>query len=270
LVGLTIPLGERSSVSASLGSGTGGSNKQVQAAQTPVTIGDWGYQFYDADGRSNHEFAQLQYKSPWTLLTAGADRIDRQTSLRLESQGSISFIDGGLFASNTIQDSFAVVNTDGLSHIRVLRENRDAGSTDSAGQLLIPDLRSFDINHISIEPTDIPPDVTLAFSSREVRPQDHSGVVVRFPAQISHGALLRLVDEAGTPVAVGSTATLRATGAVVPVGYDGNAYVQRLDAHNDIDVERLDGRRCSAAFDYRPVPGDIPTIGPLSCRERKP
>jgi outer membrane usher protein len=270
LVGLTIPLGERSSVSASLGSGTGGSNKQVQAAQTPVTIGDWGYQLYDADGRSNHEFAQLQYKSPWTLLTAGADRIDRQTSLRLESQGSISFIDGGLFASNTIQDSFAVVNTDGLSHIRVLRENRDADSTDSAGQLLIPDLRSFDINHISIEPTDIPPDVTLAFSSREVRPQDHSGVVVRFPAQISHGALLRLVDEAGTPVAVGSTATLRATGAVVPVGYDGNAYVQRLDAHNDIDVERLDGRRCSAAFDYRPVSGDIPTIGPLSCREQKP
>jgi hypothetical protein len=47
------------------------------------------------------------------------------------------------------------------------------------------------------------------------------GVVVRFPVKISHGALLRLVDEAGAPLSVGSTATLRATDVTVPVGYDG-------------------------------------------------
>ncbi|WP_244137171.1 fimbria/pilus outer membrane usher protein [Burkholderia pyrrocinia] len=270
LAGLTIPLGTRSSVSASVGSGSSGGYRQVQAAQSPVTIGDWGYQLYGSDGNSSHEFAQLQYKSPWALLTAGADRVDGQTSLRLESQGAVSFVDGGLFASNTIEDSFAVVDTDGLEHVRVLYENRDAGRTNSAGRRLVPDLRSFDVNHIGIEPTDIPPDAAIAFTTREVRPQDRSGVVVRFPVQISHGALLRLVDEAGTPVAVGSTATLRATGTTVPVGYDGNAYVLDLDAHNELDVERPDGRRCSVAFDYRPVPGDIPTIGPLPCREQKP
>ncbi len=268
--GLTIPLGTRSSVSASVGGGSGGGYRQVQASQSPVTIGDWGYQVFGSDGNVSHEFAQLQYKSPWALLTAGADRIDGQTALRLESQGAISFVDGGLFASNTIEDSFAVVDTNRLEHVRVLYENRDAGRTNSAGRLLVPDLRSFDVNRIGIDPTDIPPDAAIAFTTREVRPQDRSGVVVRFPVQISHGALLRLVDEAGMPMAVGSTARLRATGTTVPVGYDGNAYVLDLDAHNELDVGRPDGRRCTVAFDYQPVPGDIPTIGPLPCREEKP
>ncbi|KUZ98490.1 usher protein [Burkholderia ubonensis] len=268
--GMTIPLGTRSSISTGVGGGSGGGYKQVQAVQSAVTIGDWGYQLYGSDGQSSHEFAQVQYKSPWALLSAGVDRIDRQTSLQLESQGAISFVGGGLFASNLIEDSFAVVDTGGMEHVRVLYENRDAGRTNSAGRLLVPDLRSFDVNHIGIDPTDIPPDAAISFTTREVRPQDRSGVVVRFPVRISHGALLRLIDEAGTPMAVGSTATLRATGSAVPVGYDGSAYVLDLDAHNELDVERPDGRRCNVAFDYQPVPGDIPTIGPLPCREQKP
>src|ERR1019366_7347347 len=142
----------------------------------------------------DHEFAELQYKSPWALVSAGADRIDRQTALRATAQGAVSFADGGLFASNTINDSFAVVDTNGAKGIRVLADNREVGTTDAAGRLLVPDLRSFDLNHIAIEPTDVPVDATVPFTTREVRPQDRSGVVVRFPVKIGHGALLRLVD----------------------------------------------------------------------------
>jgi outer membrane usher protein len=101
-----------------------------------------------------------------------------------------------------------------------------------------------------------------------VRPQDRSGVVVKFPVTISHGALLRLVDEAGAAVPLGSTARLRATGSIVPVGYDGEAYVQDLSPHNELAVEQLNGRRCRVVFDYHPIPGQIPTIGPLRCAEK--
>jgi len=95
-------------------------------------------------------------------------------------------------------------------------------------------------------------------------------VVVQFAVKISHGALVRLVDDAGVAVPLGSTATLRATKAVVPIGYDGEAYVLDLGPHNELAVERPDGRRCAATFDYRPVPGEIPTIGPLPCKAAKP
>jgi hypothetical protein len=131
-------------------------------------------------------------------------------------------------------------------------------------------MRAFDLNHITIEPTDIPPDVTIDDASRQVRPQDRSGVVVRFPIKFSHGALLTLVDEAGAAVPLGSTAKLRATGAIVPVGYEGAAYLEDLSAHNEIEIEWPNGRRCNVAFNYRELPGDIPTIEPLRCVEPRP
>jgi outer membrane usher protein len=204
------------------------------------------------------------------LLTAGVDQTGGQTTLRIETQGALSFVDRSLFPSNTIYDSFAIVDTNGMPHVRVLQENRDVGRSNSSGRLLVPDMRSFDLNHITIEPTDIPPDVTIDDATREVRPQDRSGVVLRFPVQISHGALLRLIDEAGVPLPVGSTATLRATSVAVSVGYDGDAYLKDLSPRNEVTVERPDGRRCSVAFDYQPVPGEIPTIGPLRCQEQRP
>jgi outer membrane usher protein len=266
-VGLTIPFGRRSSVNLIGGSDGSG---QVQVQRTAPQVGDWGYQAYLSAGHTTHIFAQGQYKSPVGLFTAGIDENSGQTTLRLESQGAFSFADGGLFPSNQIYDSFAVVDTSPIPHVHVFQENRDVGSTNSSGRLLVPDMRSFDLNHIAIEPTDIPPEATIDVATREMRPQDRSGVVVKFPIKFSHAALLRLVDKAGVPVPLGSTATLRATGVVFSVGYDGDAYVEDLSPHNEVTVELPDGRRCTVAFDYRSLAGDIPSIGPLHCVELKP
>ena len=185
-------------------------------------------------------------------------------------RADVALVDGGLFPSNTIYDSFAIVDTNPIQHVHVLQENRNVGSTGSSGRLLVPDMRSFDLNHIAIAPTDIPPDVTIDVATREMRPQDRSGVVVKFPIKVSHGALLKLVDEAGVPMPIGSTATLKANSVTVPVGYDGDAYVEDLGSHNELTIERPNGRRCTVAFEYRPLPGDVPTIGPLRCKEQRP
>jgi len=265
--GLTIPFGRRSSISAS---GSSDGSGQIQVQQPAPIVGDWGYQAYLSTGDTTHVFAEGQYKSPVGLFTTGVDSNDGVTTLRLESQGALSFVDGGLFPSNTIYDSFAIVDTGPMPHVHVLQENRDVGSTGSSGRLLVPDMRSFDLNHIAIEPTDIPADATVERVSGEIRPQDRSGVVVKFPIRFSHGALLRLIDEAGVAMPLGSTATLVATGAVVPVGYDGEAYVEDLSPHNAVTVERPNGERCTVVFDYKPVAGDIPSIGPLRCAEKRP
>jgi outer membrane usher protein len=63
---------------------------QVQAQQSAVRVGDWGYQAYVSAGDSTHEFGQVQYKSPVGLFTAGVDQSAGQTTLRLESQGALS------------------------------------------------------------------------------------------------------------------------------------------------------------------------------------
>ena len=266
-VGLTIPFGRRSSASVSATSDGYG---QVQVEKPVTEVGEWGYYAYLSAGAIDHEFAEVQHKSSKGLFTAGIDSTAGQMTMRMESQGALSFVDRSLFASNAIYDSFAVVDTGPMAHVHVLQENRDVGRTNSSGRLLVPDMRSFDVNHITIEPTDIPADATINDPSRVTRPQDRSGVVVKFAVKISHGALLQLVDDAGAPLAVGSTATLRSTGVTVPVGYEGEAYVEDLGPHNVMTVERTDGQHCTVLFDYRAVRGEIPKIGPLRCVGKKP
>jgi outer membrane usher protein len=75
-----------------------------------------------------------------------------------------------------------------------------------------------------------------------------------------------LVDAAGDDIPVGSTATVAATGTVAPVGYDGEVFFENLAAVNELAVETPTGARCGVAFEYVPSPGDIPKIGPLTCR----
>ena len=86
-IGLTIPFGRRSSVGVS---GASDGSGQVQVQQSAALIGDWGYQAYVSAPNNPHEFAQVQYKSPWALLTAGVDHTDGQTTLRMETQGAHS------------------------------------------------------------------------------------------------------------------------------------------------------------------------------------
>ena len=266
-VGITIPFGRRSSITVS---GASDGSGQVQAQKSASQVGDWGYDAYVSAGDTTHEFAQGQYKSRVGLFTAGIDQSAGQTTVRLESQGALSYIDKALFPSNWVYDSFAIVDTNPIPRVHVMQENRDVGSTNSSGRMLVPDMRSFELNHIAIDPTDIPGDATVDVAARAIRPRDLSGVVAKFPIKFSHAALLQLVDKAGVPLPLGSTAILRATRAVFPVGFDGDAYVEDLSPHNELTVERPNGQRCTVAFDYKPLPGEIPSIGPLRCVEKKP
>ena len=269
MVGLMIPFGRRSSVSSSVGSSSGSRYAQVQAMQSPVNVGDWGYQAYAMTGNPSVEFGNLQYKSSWGLLSAGVSQFGTQTAVQAEDRGAVAFMDGGLFASNTINDAFAVVDTNGFGNIPVMSENRLIGRTDASGQILVPNLNAFVRNKISIDPDVVPINATLPFTSTIVRPSYRSGVVVKFPIKRSHGALLRLVDAAGHVLPVGSVATLRKTDVSVPVGYDGEAYVVGLEANNQLLVERPDGVRCDVSFAYHPSANMIPTLGPLVCRRSR-
>lgn len=278
-VGLTVPLDVRTSANASVQSASGTRSGQIEISRNATEPGQWGFRFLaSAQGGAtseapfvralaDHEFGQVTDKAQWGQLFAGIDRSAGLTTVQAEARGAVSFVDAALFASNWIDDSFAIVDTNGVAGIRVRQENRDVGRTGSDGRLLVADLRSFEPNHLSIDPLDAPVDAEVPVADLYVRPQDDSGVVVHFPLKISHGALLRLVDPAGKPLPVGSSATLKSSGVAAPVGYDGEAYVTDLQSHNEVMVAEPDGKSCIVDFESPAIAGQIPTIGPLVCRE---
>ncbi len=265
--GVSIPIGTRNAISVSGNAGPGSNYGAIQASRSASSVGEAGMQLWESFGQPSRQMATATYRAPFALMDAGIDRVAGVTSWRADMQGALAAADGSLFASNTIYDSFAVIDTGGTPNIGVLEENRPVGHTDSSGELLVPDLRAFDMNRLAIDPNDVPFDAMVGQTERLVRPQDRSGVVVRFPVKASHGALVRLKDASGKPLPVGSVAKLQtgnAHGDVV-VGYDGEVFLTGLQADNTLSVRPPHSPACTSRFHYRPVPGTLPTIGPVGC-----
>jgi len=265
-IGISFSWGGRVYSSAGAGVDSGRTSVRTQVQQSALVPGDFGFRLYDSEGSYPHRFAEATYISPYGRVTGGADHTDSSGAAgRVGVTGSLALAGGGVFASNTINDSFAVVSSGDVPNVGVLYENRPIGATDSNGRLLVPYLNSFENNRLALDPADLPPDVEAAQLRTMVRPGDRVGVTVDFGVRTAASALLRLTDAEGRPVPVGARLRLSG-GASVPVGYGGEAFVGGLGPRNEGEVEYPDGRRCRVAFDYRPLPGDLPVIGPLPCR----
>lgn len=269
-VGLSLPLGERSTLSASSNSSGSRTYNRVQAEQTAVQRGDIGWRLARQGGEREQQDVALSYKSDWGRIGAEAERTDDDSALRATASGALTLIGGHLFASNRIDDSFALVDTDGAAGVGVKQENRPVGHTDKDGLLFVEDLRAYESNRLSIAPGDVPMNADLAQVEQQVRPADRAGVRVRFAIVQRHGATVRLVDAQGDPLPIGSQATLLGSATQVPVGYDGEAFVEGLGAHNQLRVSREGEPDCQVRFDYQPDAERIPEIGPLLCEQETP
>jgi outer membrane usher protein len=262
---LSMPFGQRGAVSVGVNLQGGSPSETLQASQSANSVGDIGWSAVAQGGQgeqSEHVFGDLNYKSSAGLFGLGLDRFGRTTTAWLTADGAVAFAGGGLFLANTIQDSFAVVDTNGTPGISVLDENRFVGKTGDRGRVLIPDLRAYESNRISIDPNDVPVDADVLTTVSIVRPQDRSGVVVKFPIHTSHGALVVLVTPDGKALPLGSKVVLKGTEEEAVVGYGGQAFLRDLAAHNQLTATGPNGFQCSASLDYDVVPGSLPKIGP--------
>jgi outer membrane usher protein len=233
--------------------------------------GGFGWRLRAQDGSTQHGgVAELGYNGQDGQILAGVQNAGGDTLGYADLSGALVFMDRQFFFARRIDDSFAVVSTDGVANVPVLLENRPIGTTNSRGDLLVTPLNSYQQNKLSIDPMKLPVDVDISRVTAQAVPSDRAGVLVKFGIRAVHGASVILHDAAGNPVKVGSAVTLQGSHApAAMVGYDGMVYLESLEAHNTLDVQTAHGS-CTAQFDYRPQGQNVPVIGPLICREAKP
>jgi len=263
--GLSFPLGRAGHASLGASLDRGGLTRSADLVRSVQRSGDFGYRLRVADGAAPQRSAVGEYLAPWGHVSAGVEHFSGQLAARAGARGALVLAGGELFASEQIGDSFAVVDTGGVAGIPVMVENRFVGRSNKRGKLLIPSLRSFQDNRLSVDSTLLPADVEIAATNLVVRPADRSGVAVDFGVRKVRAALITLHDRLGRAIALGSVARIAGEGDQ-PIGHDGAAYVTGLKPSNRVEVALPDGTHCAANFDYRPVSGDIPLIGPLPCR----
>lgn len=263
--GLTIPLSE--SVSASTGAARG-QNGTTYSTDIVKPLGpqpgSYGWRVRDVEGVSSYREASASYRSRYATVQVGASQDRDSTRGLFELRGSIATMGGGVFLSNWIDDGFAVVKA-GAPGVEVLHDNRPAGVTDARGMLLVPTLRSYQKNKITIDPSNLPVDAQVARTREIVAPADRSGVLVNFNVQRDiASALVTFTRPGGEVVPAGVVGRIEG-GAEFVVGYDGQAFIRELAAANVATIEMIDGT-CRAEFSFVPRPGEQVQISPVECR----
>lgn len=129
-------------------------------------------------GRATHEGTRAR-------LEVAGRMSDGSRGLGLRLDGAVVAAGGGVFLSRRINDSFAVVDA-GAPGVEVRAENRPVGQTGRGGKLLVPDLRAYEPNRLSIDPTNLPVDAVVSSTHQTIRPApaSYSSAFTRNPIDV--------------------------------------------------------------------------------------
>lgn len=229
--------------------------------------GGWGYSAGAAVDQHGSAYGQatVSLRTRAAQFEAGASLAGRQAAGWAGVSGALVVMDGGVFAANDTQSSFAVVETGGVGNVPVSYENQPIGTTDAHGRLFVPGVTAYHPGRFAIDPLALDAGLSTTVVETNVAVAEGAGVIVRMPIRRSRSATAALIDDAGKPIAAGSIATL-ADGSAEPVGWGGIVFLADIGGGMTLDVQRRDGGTCRARIAAPATSEALAKIGPVPCR----
>ena len=127
--------------------------------------------------------ANLQYNGRWAQMGIDHRKLAGLNSTTLSLAGSFAWVDGGLYPSRPITDSFALVRVPGIEGVRVKAGYQPIGETNADGELLVPNLVAYNDNAVEVDQRDIPFEYEVRRLKKHVAPWHRGGALVRFPVK---------------------------------------------------------------------------------------
>ena len=264
--GLSIPFGQRETASLGVVASREGTSVVADAVR-PLSqeIGSYGWRIRDSEGETPYRAASASYRAAAGRIQTGIEQFGRSVRGTAEFEGAIAMMGGGVFFSNRIDDSFAVVDV-GAPGVEVFYENRPIGVTNPQGMFLVPSLRAYQANKISFDPRSLPVNADIPQIKDVVAPADRAGVIVRFGVKTDvSSAVVILTDAKGKALPVGLKGRLNGGEESLVVGYDGRVFVKGLMPENSLLVA-TDAGECRASFAFAPAGDSQIVIGPVRCQ----
>jgi outer membrane usher protein len=258
-------LGPRSSASTALNLRRDAASLRFDHRYNLPTGPGYGYRASVVAGDDRAQDLEVAVNTEHAHYSAEIAQRNNARGWRAQTRGSVALLDGGVFASREINEGFAVVDAGGFEGVRIYLENRNAGTTNSRGQLLVPGLRPYERNLLRIESDDLPLTARITDPTMRVAPYYRSGAIASFGVESSASVLMRVVGADGAALGEGARARVDDGAFSLPVGLDGRLYID--DARSQARVEIMhSGGRC--AFTLGDVPSDatgIPDLGQVVC-----
>ncbi|NWJ27744.1 fimbria/pilus outer membrane usher protein [Rhizobium sp. RM] len=244
--GLSWTFGNGVSSSVGLSSDDDGYSVTADLAKSEQqTEGSYGWRLRGSRGSSEIISASGSYRGSIARVAAGVDQFNGSTQAYAQVDGSIAIAGGDVFVGNRIDDAFAVVDA-GAPGVEISLENRPIGQTNRRGKILLPNLRSYDANTITLDPGNLPLDARIDRTKQTVVPAQGGGAVVDFKVETGgRVALVTLKNENGDFIETGSTGTVDGKHDFV-VGYDGQAYLENIAEKNRLLITQPTKGNCEA------------------------
>ena len=213
-----------------------------------------------------HQEAGVYYGGRHGVVTADISRYPNQTALRLGANGGVVLVDGHVFATQRLQDSFALVEVKGYGNIGVGIGSNVQTRTDPSGTALILRLTPYLSNQIRLDASELPINAEIDSIEQYAVPAYRSAVKVTFPVRDGRGALLKIVLDDGEVAPAGAIAQIEGDKQEFYVARRGEAFVTGLQTKNRVTLS-WNGQQCT--FDVTlpaETADEFPRLGPLACK----
>jgi outer membrane usher protein len=259
-------LGRRTSADFSVVSEEAGASGYMQM-QRSLPAGDgFGYRVRARAGATQAGEGAVSYQNDVGTYALEAEQVNDVTQTRASAAGGVAFMRAGLFASRRIDSSFAIARVGEQADVRIYHDNQLVGRTNADGYAILPGLRAYEDNQISIEQADLPLDMSVGALRMKAVPAYRSGMLLTFPVERTHGALLTVQLENGEPLPPGATVRFSDSSEDFPTGMRGEVYVSRLADRNRMRATWPEGT-CEFDVAFTPSSDPLPRLGPFECRD---
>lgn len=246
------------------GVSTGNSNDFAASVQKNIPRGE-GVGYFLQTRTNGTSLGAYTQQTNYGTYTAGVADDQGQTSTSLDANGGIAILGDNYFFSRRLDQSFAVAKIPDYPDVTVLADNQPVAKTDAKGEALIPRLRAYDKNEITINPSELPLDAKILGVRVEAVPYYRSGIEVKFPIERSNGATFTIELEDGTYMPVGAEVQIDSTQSQYAVGENGKVYVANLLAITKMHSTWHD-QSCEFEVKYSPSSDPLPDLGIVICR----
>ncbi len=241
-----------------------------------TSVPSFGYNVGLASSDSNtvSSYASGEYRGQYgnyfgTVYTGGGS-----SSVTLQLAGGIVAIGGKFFATQPVNDSYALVDT-GMPGVHVTVNGFDAGRTNRSGYALVPQMGAYFNNTISLQPGDVPMNYSLDQSTQTVVPEYRTGEVVHFRIRRVLPVTGNLsVLMAGHPT-IPAYGILELTGenedhATSDIGENGEFYFDKLEPGNYHGRIQFKGGECKFNITVHGTEKMFLRLGTLTCKNGVP
>ncbi|TCG06048.1 fimbrial assembly protein [Paraburkholderia steynii] len=198
MLSTSIPLGHTQHspmLSTNLNAGKGASSMQTSLGGAAGERNQYSYNVYDTVGQASSggvnasAGASGTWRAPVAQVTASASGGAHSAQVSAGVSGSVVAHPGGVTFSQTVGDTFGIVEAKGAEGATV--SSASGVKVDSRGYAVVPFLTAYGMNTVDIDPKGSSSDVEFVSTSERVAPRLGSVAMLKFKTNTGRAALVR-------------------------------------------------------------------------------